>query len=124
MLILAILVLGLAAGWVAHLLVDRGGEANWLQLFGVGIAGSFVACALGRDLRAGTIQRTHHRKALPRPSVDQRGVAVRGLGRTRPVERWVTPAQNGSPARPRPSVNTGDSRDALARSDRIRLADG
>lgn len=42
MLILAILVLGLAAGWVAHLVVDRGGEANWLQLFGVGIAGSFV----------------------------------------------------------------------------------
>ena len=42
MLILAILVLGLAAGWVAHLLVGRGEEANWGQLLLVGIAGSFV----------------------------------------------------------------------------------
>ena len=42
MLILAILVLGLAAGWVAHLLVDRHEEANWGQLLAVGIAGSFV----------------------------------------------------------------------------------
>jgi len=41
-LILAILVLGLAAGWVAHLLLDRGKEANWGQLLLVGIAGSFV----------------------------------------------------------------------------------
>jgi uncharacterized membrane protein YeaQ/YmgE (transglycosylase-associated protein family) len=40
-LILAILVLGLAAGWVAHLLVGRG-DPNWTQLFVVGIAGSFV----------------------------------------------------------------------------------
>jgi uncharacterized membrane protein YeaQ/YmgE (transglycosylase-associated protein family) len=38
---LAILVLGLAAGWAAHLLVGRG-EANWGQLLVVGIAGSFV----------------------------------------------------------------------------------
>jgi len=41
-LILAIIVLGLAAGWVAHLLLDRGEEANWGQLLLVGIAGSFV----------------------------------------------------------------------------------
>jgi uncharacterized membrane protein YeaQ/YmgE (transglycosylase-associated protein family) len=41
-LILAILVLGLAAGWVANLLVGRGEPANWTQLFLVGIAGSFV----------------------------------------------------------------------------------
>jgi uncharacterized membrane protein YeaQ/YmgE (transglycosylase-associated protein family) len=40
-LILAILVLGLAAGWVAHLLVGHG-EANWAQLLAVGLAGSFV----------------------------------------------------------------------------------
>ena len=46
MLILAILVLGLAAGWVAHLLVGRG-EPNWTQLFAVGIAGSFVGGLLG-----------------------------------------------------------------------------
>lgn len=32
MLILAILVLGLAAGWAAHLLVGRG-DPNWTQLF-------------------------------------------------------------------------------------------
>lgn len=43
MLILAIIVLGMAAGWVAHMLVDRGhGKADWPQLFGVGIAGSFL----------------------------------------------------------------------------------
>jgi uncharacterized membrane protein YeaQ/YmgE (transglycosylase-associated protein family) len=41
MLILAILVLGLAAGWVAHLLVGHG-RPDWSQLFAVGIAGSFV----------------------------------------------------------------------------------
>jgi uncharacterized membrane protein YeaQ/YmgE (transglycosylase-associated protein family) len=41
MLILAILVLGLAAGWVAHLLVGQG-RPDWSLLFTVGIAGSFV----------------------------------------------------------------------------------
>jgi uncharacterized membrane protein YeaQ/YmgE (transglycosylase-associated protein family) len=41
-LILAILVLGLASGWVAHLVVDRGREASWGQLLVVGVAGSFV----------------------------------------------------------------------------------
>ena len=46
MLILAILVLGLAAGWAAHLLVGRG-EANWARLLAVGIAGSFVGGLLG-----------------------------------------------------------------------------
>ena len=42
MLILAILVLGLAAGWVANLVVGRGQHASWALLLGVGIAGSFV----------------------------------------------------------------------------------
>ena len=42
MLILAILVLGLAAGWVANLVVGRGQQASWALLLGVGIAGSFV----------------------------------------------------------------------------------
>jgi uncharacterized membrane protein YeaQ/YmgE (transglycosylase-associated protein family) len=41
MLILAILVLGLAAGWLAHLLVGHG-RPDWSQLLLVGIAGSFV----------------------------------------------------------------------------------
>ena len=46
MLILAIIVVGLAAGWVAHLLVGRG-PANWGQLFLIGIAGSFVGGLIG-----------------------------------------------------------------------------
>ena len=46
MLILAIIVIGLAAGWIAHLLVGRG-QPNWGQLFLVGIAGSFLGGLLG-----------------------------------------------------------------------------
>ncbi|EYR64053.1 membrane protein [Actinotalea ferrariae CF5-4] len=46
MLILAILVLGLAAGWIAHLLVGRG-EPDWTRLFLVGVVGSFVGGLLG-----------------------------------------------------------------------------
>ena len=46
-LILAILVLGLAAGWVANLLVGRGEKASWGQLLAVGIAGSFAGGLLG-----------------------------------------------------------------------------
>lgn len=42
MLILAILVLGLAAGWVANMLVGRGKKESWAQLLAIGIAGSFV----------------------------------------------------------------------------------
>lgn len=49
MLILAILVLGLAAGWAAHLLVERG-EPNWGRLFLIGIAGSFIGGLLGSFL--------------------------------------------------------------------------
>jgi uncharacterized membrane protein YeaQ/YmgE (transglycosylase-associated protein family) len=45
-LILAIIVLGLAAGWVAHLLVGRG-QPDWGLLFLVGIGGSFVGGLLG-----------------------------------------------------------------------------
>jgi uncharacterized membrane protein YeaQ/YmgE (transglycosylase-associated protein family) len=41
MLILAVLVLGLAAGWAASLLVGDG-RASWGRLFVIGIAGSFV----------------------------------------------------------------------------------
>jgi len=46
MLIIAIIVVGLAAGWIAHLLVGRG-QANWPLLFVVGLAGSFVGGLLG-----------------------------------------------------------------------------
>jgi uncharacterized membrane protein YeaQ/YmgE (transglycosylase-associated protein family) len=42
MLILGILVLGLAAGWAANLLVGRGKKTSGAQLLAVGIAGSFV----------------------------------------------------------------------------------
>jgi uncharacterized membrane protein YeaQ/YmgE (transglycosylase-associated protein family) len=45
-LILAIIVLGLAAGWVAHLLVGRG-QPDWGLLFVIGVAGSFVGGLLG-----------------------------------------------------------------------------
>ena len=46
MLILAIIIVGLAAGWIAHLLVGRG-RANWPLLFVVGLAGSLVGGLLG-----------------------------------------------------------------------------
>jgi uncharacterized membrane protein YeaQ/YmgE (transglycosylase-associated protein family) len=46
MLILAIILVGLAAGWIAHLLVGRG-DPNWPLLFGVGLAGSLVGGFLG-----------------------------------------------------------------------------
>lgn len=46
MLILAIIVIGLAAGWVAHLIVGRG-KPNWTELFVVGLVGSFVGGLLG-----------------------------------------------------------------------------
>jgi uncharacterized membrane protein YeaQ/YmgE (transglycosylase-associated protein family) len=45
-LIIAIIVIGLAAGWIAHLLVGRG-QASWPQLFVVGLAGSLVGGLLG-----------------------------------------------------------------------------
>lgn len=46
MLILAIILVGMAAGWIAHLLVGRG-RANWPQLFAIGLAGSFLGGLLG-----------------------------------------------------------------------------
>jgi uncharacterized membrane protein YeaQ/YmgE (transglycosylase-associated protein family) len=45
-LIIAIVVLGLAAGWVAHLLVGQG-RPDWGMLFVVGVAGSFVGGTIG-----------------------------------------------------------------------------
>jgi uncharacterized membrane protein YeaQ/YmgE (transglycosylase-associated protein family) len=41
MLILAILVIGLAAGWVAQLVLGRG-TGNWSEALVAGLAGSFV----------------------------------------------------------------------------------
>jgi uncharacterized membrane protein YeaQ/YmgE (transglycosylase-associated protein family) len=41
MLILAILVFGLAIGWVAQLILGQGGKLNGVTLF-AGLAGSFV----------------------------------------------------------------------------------
>ncbi len=46
MLILAILVLGLASGGVANLMVGRA-KRSWGQLFLIGITGSFVGGLLG-----------------------------------------------------------------------------
>jgi len=45
-LILAILVIGLGAGWAAHLLVGHG-EPNYTRLFLVGVAGSLVGGMVG-----------------------------------------------------------------------------
>lgn len=42
MLLLTILVLGLAAGWIAQLLVGGRGAVDWGQALVVGLAGSFV----------------------------------------------------------------------------------
>ena len=46
MLILSIILLGLFAGWIAHLLVGRG-RPDWTQLFVVGLLGSFVGGLIG-----------------------------------------------------------------------------
>ncbi len=46
MLILAILVLGLAAGWFAHLLVGEG-QASWGLLLVIGLVGSLVGGVIG-----------------------------------------------------------------------------
>jgi uncharacterized membrane protein YeaQ/YmgE (transglycosylase-associated protein family) len=42
MLILAIIVLGLAAGWVAQLVLDKGRQVDWTLALVTGLAGSFV----------------------------------------------------------------------------------
>ncbi len=47
MLILAIIVLGIAAGWVAQKLLMSGYPTDWPLAFGTGIAGSFVGGMLG-----------------------------------------------------------------------------
>jgi uncharacterized membrane protein YeaQ/YmgE (transglycosylase-associated protein family) len=42
MILLFILVWGMFAGWIAHLLVARNQPINWAELLAVGLAGSFV----------------------------------------------------------------------------------
>jgi uncharacterized membrane protein YeaQ/YmgE (transglycosylase-associated protein family) len=42
LLLLAILLLGMFSGWVAHLILARREPANWGELFLAGIVGSFV----------------------------------------------------------------------------------
>ena len=53
MLILAMIAVGIAAGWVAQLLLrGRGRQIDWPLAFGTGIAGSFVGglvLSLGAD---------------------------------------------------------------------------
>jgi uncharacterized membrane protein YeaQ/YmgE (transglycosylase-associated protein family) len=59
MLILAIIVIGIAAGWVAQLVLGRGGrQTDWTLAFVTGVIGSFVGGLLfsliagdGLDLR-------------------------------------------------------------------------
>jgi uncharacterized membrane protein YeaQ/YmgE (transglycosylase-associated protein family) len=40
--LLFILLWGMAAGWIAHLLLARDESVNWAELLVVGLAGSFV----------------------------------------------------------------------------------
>jgi uncharacterized membrane protein YeaQ/YmgE (transglycosylase-associated protein family) len=42
MILLFILVWGMFAGWIAHLLLGRNQPINWAELLVVGLAGSFV----------------------------------------------------------------------------------
>ncbi|MFL5794761.1 MAG: GlsB/YeaQ/YmgE family stress response membrane protein [Actinomycetes bacterium] len=42
MILLFILVWGMFAGWIAHLLLARNQPVNWAELLVVGLAGSFV----------------------------------------------------------------------------------
>ncbi len=42
MLIVAVLVLGIAAGWAAQLIVNRGRPVDWSRTLGLGLVGSFV----------------------------------------------------------------------------------
>ncbi|MDF2740343.1 MAG: GlsB/YeaQ/YmgE family stress response rane protein [Actinomycetia bacterium] len=42
MILLFILVWGMFAGWIAHLLLARNEPVNWAELLVVGLAGSFV----------------------------------------------------------------------------------
>jgi uncharacterized membrane protein YeaQ/YmgE (transglycosylase-associated protein family) len=42
MILLFILVWGMFAGWIAHLLLTRNQPINWAELLIVGLAGSFV----------------------------------------------------------------------------------
>lgn len=58
MILLFILVWGLFAGWIAHLILNRGRRPEWGLLLVVGLAGSFVGGLLasliagdGLDLR-------------------------------------------------------------------------
>jgi uncharacterized membrane protein YeaQ/YmgE (transglycosylase-associated protein family) len=56
--LLFILVWGMFAGWIAHLLLARNQPVNWAELLVVGLAGSFVggcssACSVGTGWRCG-----------------------------------------------------------------------
>ena len=42
MILLFVLVWGMFAGWIAHLLIARNQPINWAELLIVGLAGSFV----------------------------------------------------------------------------------
>jgi uncharacterized membrane protein YeaQ/YmgE (transglycosylase-associated protein family) len=42
MILLFILVWGMFAGWIAHLILARNQPINWAELLAVGLAGSFV----------------------------------------------------------------------------------
>ena len=44
---LYMVVIGMAAGWIAHLILERGSREDWTVLFLVGVIGSFLVGILG-----------------------------------------------------------------------------
>jgi uncharacterized membrane protein YeaQ/YmgE (transglycosylase-associated protein family) len=44
---LYMVVVGMAAGWIAHLILERGTRENWTVLFLVGVLGSFLVGIAG-----------------------------------------------------------------------------
>jgi uncharacterized membrane protein YeaQ/YmgE (transglycosylase-associated protein family) len=87
LLILFILVWGMFAGWIAHLLLARSEPINWGELLAVGIAGSFLGGLVISLL-------TGNGLAL-RPS----GIIGSILGAVALLAAWR--AVRGSPRRPR-----------------------
>ena len=46
MLILTIIVIGMFAGWVAHMITGGGSKLDWPRLFAFGLIGSFIGGTL------------------------------------------------------------------------------
>ena len=94
MILLFILVWGMFAGWIAHLLIARNQPINWAELLIVGLAGSFVGGLLislvSGDGRAASSARSWARWCCwrpGRPSEDPPAAGRGNPGRRRPDHR-------------------------------------